>query len=85
MERIDSDDTRWKGLSEDLAELSGGISTDWYDSSVVGEGMVSIEAAAHLEFDLKKTLDDQIDGENIHNEGEVKNGLPPCIRAKKSF
>ncbi|MBI4157535.1 hypothetical protein HY502_01670 [Candidatus Woesebacteria bacterium] len=85
MERNDQIDPRWVGLEEDLAELSGGVTTDWYDRSVVRGGEVSFEGAAHLEIDLKQTLDQQVDDENTIGEGEVRNGLPPCKRVKKSF
>lgn len=85
MEKPRLKDPRWEGLEEDLAQLSGGETTDWYGPSVVGEGMVSIEAAASKEFKLKEELDNQVDAENLFNQGEVKNGLPPCKRVKRSF
>lgn len=76
---------KWEGLAEDLAELSSGVTTDWYDPSLVKKGEISFESAAHLEIDLKQALDQQVDDENIFNEGEVRDGLPPCKRVKKSF
>lgn len=74
-----------EGIDEDISELSGGVRTDWYGSDVVGAGVVSIEGAAAKELGIKDTIDGAVAYENNFNEGEHQNGLPPCIRAKKSF
>lgn len=85
MERIDSSDPRWEGLSEDLASLAGGETNDWYDPSLVRGGEISFEGAADLEIDLKQALDQQVEDENTLSQGEVVKGLPPCKRVKTSF
>ncbi len=85
MEKQQPADPRWEGLDEDLEKLSGGETTDWYGSSVVGGGLVSIEAAAVREIILKNAIDQQVDDENRLSVGEAVKGLPPCLRAKKSF
>ena len=82
----EADAQRCEGLEGDLALLAGGNMTDHYDPRMTKRGgSVSIERAAGRELDLKEELDNQIEAENLYGPGELKQGLPPCQRVKRTF
>lgn len=80
------DQKRCEGLDEELMDLAGGATTDWYPESTVKRGEVSIEGAALDEFENKDAIDDAVEHENIYSSsaGKVGNkGVPVCMWRKK--
>lgn len=75
---------RCEGLKEDLELLDGRN----YTEDVYGPGeKVSLEKEGGRQLGLQEKLDTQVLLENLYDDPDSvrKRGLPPCLRARRSF